>query len=171
MKKKKTIIVCILIAILVLAAIILIPKQTVKNCYETLKARADITSYFKAIIKEDYSKAVKYVSFFDSDDNTHIDANEALTNAWINRISTLKKNNIYVEEIISLDIKIIDEVITAQISLYINDVGYSDKVDYMLDLNINNNAGLFDIKYQVSDVTDEEFRLEIEDALSGIVKE
>ena len=50
-------------------------------------------------------------------------------------------------------------------------MGYSDKVEYILELNVNDKASLFDIKYQVSDVTDEEFRLEIEDALSGIVKE
>ena len=171
MKKKNVIIISILIVILILVITLLLQRDTLKNYYEIIKARIDITNYFEAVIDEDYSKAVKYVSFFNSDNNSHIAANEQLNNEWIRKISDLAQKNIYLEEILSLDVKMVDDVITAQISLSVNDVGYSDKVDYILELNVNENAGLFDIKYQISDVTDEECRLEIEDALSGIVKE
>jgi len=169
--KKKILYTGIAVLILITALIlILCPKQNSTISYEVFKARADINSYFKAIINEDYSKAVQYVSFFKLDESTVLESSNELDNYWIERISTLADKDIQVIGIDSLDVKTVDGVIHAQISLTINDVGYSDKVTYNLKLTIDENANIFDIKYKIKDVTEEELRIEIEDALSGIVK-
>ena len=56
---------------------------------------------------------------------------------------------------------------TATVTLLINDLGHIMHMDYKLELNVED-IGIFGIKYKIYDVTDEEVRLEIEDALSGI---
>lgn len=168
---KKIVPTCTIFIVLITATIlILMPKQNSKISYEVFKARADINSYFQAIIKENYAKASKYVSFFNAEDDIQLTANDELKNNWIIRISDLSKKNIKVNSIKELDVRTIDGVICAQITLEVNDVGFSDNVTYMLELDVNANASIFDVKYKIKDVTDEEIRIEIEDALSGIVK-
>ena len=169
--KRKIIFICaICIALITAAVIILYPKQNSEISYEVFKARADINSYFQAVINEDYDKAVKYVSFFNAEKGAELTTIETEQKNWIARISNLAKKNIKVSSIENLIVKTVNGTIYAQITLKINDVGYYDVVNYVLELDINDNAGLFDIKYKIKDVTDEDLRLEIEDALSGIVK-
>ena len=169
--KRKIIFICIIcIALITATVIILYPKQNSKISYEVFKARADINSYFQSVINDDYDKAVKYVSFFNAEKGAELTTIETEQKNWIARISNLAKKNIKVSSIENLIVKTVNGTIYAQITLKINDVGYYDVVNYVLELDINDNAGLFDIKYKIKDVTDEDLRLEIEDALSGIVK-
>ena len=170
MKKKLLYIFLILIFLIIGAILILCPKQNSSISYEVFKARADISNYFNSIAKENYTEAVKYVSFFDSTTNETIEPSTDIKTEWIDRISTLAKKNINVASIEVLDVKTVNGIVVAKITLSVNDVGYTDIITLSLELDVCGNAGLFDIKYKVKDVTDEEFRLEIEDALSGIVK-
>lgn len=155
MKKKK--IITLLVVVLLILAVFFIAFIIPRISSESFRAKNDISKYLRAVEKENYDRAVRYVDLDDS----------LSTDEWIERISSLTDKNIYLYGYENLEVKVEDGKPTATVTLLINDLGHIMHMDYALELSVQD-VGLFGIKYKIHDVTDEEVRLEIEDALSGI---
>ena len=154
---KKSNIVKVLIAVLLIFALAFIATLIPRVASESFRAKNDISKYLRAVEKENYSRAVKYV-----------DLDEGYSeNAWIERISSLADKNIKLCGYENLEVKVSDGVVSAKVTLLIDDLSHIMHMDYDLEITVED-IGLFGIKYKIKDVTDEEVRFEIEDALSGI---
>lgn len=155
MKKKN--IISVLVAALLILAVLFVAFIIPRVASESFRAKNDISKYLRAVEKGNYDRAVKYV---DLDDGLSADE-------WIERISSLADKSIYLYGYENLEVKVEDGKPTATVTLLINDLGHIMHMDYKLELKVED-IGIFGIKYKIYDVTDEEVRLEIEDALSGI---
>lgn len=171
MKNIVPITITILVVLLVVSLIlILIPKDNSSISYETFRAKTEIGTFFNAVINEKYEKAVKHVSYFEAESESYIEKTEDLDTMWVERIQALSNKNISLLEVRNLKVKTVDGAVVAHAKLVINDVGATVEIESDIELYVNENTSIFEIKYLIKDVTNEEIRLEIEDALSGIVK-
>lgn len=168
--KKRTVNLIIITASILLAsavAVILWTKPNSAVSFEAFKAKSEIRAFLNAVINEDYDKAVKYIAFYTGTNDNAAETTDEYTEAWKARISDLKSKNIFLESFTDLDVRTFDGVMKCKVSLSVNDVGVPLVLDTEIYLRVDENAGLFGIKYKIVDITDEEVRLEIEDALSG----
>ena len=137
---KKSNIVKVLIAVLLIFALAFIATLIPRVASESFRAKNDISKYLRAVEKENYSRAVKYV---DLDE-------EYSEDAWIERISSLADKNIKLCGYENLEVKVSDGVVSAKVTLLIDDLSHIMHMDYDLEITVEE-IGLFGIKYKIKD--------------------